>query len=191
MKLDVDHKEICNIDLNIINNILNNIVEEDWFVDDYRKSVDGMGDTANIPIFHSKKCGSSPKALWSVEKRPLFNKYYPLIFPILELFKNYYDYNFHTSFLTRLNPGGTVEIHPDKGEFLERCHRIHIPIQTNNNVFYCIEEKEYNWKKGKSYEFDNTRLHGVFNRSMEYRIHLILNLYKLNDCELKRLISKD
>ena len=185
MKLDIDYKEICDIDLSIVDNILNNITEEDWFIDDYRKHAVSMNDVNSIPIFHSERCGIDPRALWSVEKRPLFEKYYPLISPILEIFKQHYDYNFHASFLSRVKPQGKIDIHRDVGEFLERCHRIHVPIQTNEDVFYYIDGKEYNWIRGKSYEFDNTLQHGVFNRSSEYRIHLVVNLYKLGDDELK------
>jgi len=185
MKLDVDYKEICDIDLNIVDNILNNIEDRDWFVDDYRKHANNMNDCNSIPIFHSEKCGIDPKALWTVEKRPLFEKYYTLISPILDIFKQHYDYNFHASFLSRVKPYGEINIHCDEGEFLERCHRIHIPIQTNENVFYFIHGKEYNWIKGKAYEFNNILPHGVFNRSSEYRIHLIVNLYKLENYELK------
>lgn len=188
MKLDIDQKEICDIDINIINDILNNIDENDWYVDDYRQSVPSMCDTSSIPIFHSSECHLNPnKALWSVKKRPLFDKYYPLIKPILEKFKDYYDFNYHASFLSRIHPQGIIGYHIDQGEFLERCHRIHVPIQTNENVFYWINGREYNWITGKSYEFDNTLQHAVFNRSNEHRIHLIINLYKLEDSELEKV----
>ena len=184
MYLDVNLKEVCDIDLDVIDNILNNIEENDWYVDDYRKHANNMSETASIPIFHSEECGTNPKSLWTIERRPLFNKYYPLIEPILNQLKTYYDYNYHASFISKVNPYGTIGIHQDFGEFLERCHRIHIPLKTNENVFYYIDGEEYVWMKGKCYEFNNMLPHGVFNRSNEDRIHLVLNLYKLKDFEL-------
>lgn len=187
MKLEVEYKEICDIDLDVVDGILNNINEDDWYVDDYRRDAYNMQDTESIPIFHSDKCGKNPKAIWSIKKRPLFDKYYPLIEPILEKFKDYYDYNHHASFLSRVKPYGSIGVHSDVGEFLERCHRIHVPIQTNENVFYWINGRQYNWLRGKSYEFDNTLQHAVFNKSNQYRIHLVINLYKLEDYELEKV----
>jgi aspartyl/asparaginyl beta-hydroxylase (cupin superfamily) len=47
-----------------------------------------------------------------------------------------------------------------------------------------IDKNMYYWERGKIYEFDNTRLHGVYNNSNEYRIHLVINLYNLSDEQL-------
>ena len=187
MKLPVDQKKVCEIDKIIIDNILKNIVEEDWFIDNYRNNAGNMHDTNSIPIFHSIACGQDPDALLTVKKRLLFEKFYPLILPILDKLKNYYDYNYHTSFLARLNPYGTIAEHVDSGDFLTKCHRIHVPIKTNKNVTYWINNKPYYWKVGNVYEFDNLNQHRVNNNSNQERIHLILNLYNLSEDELSTL----
>jgi hypothetical protein len=187
MKLDVDQKIVCSIEDHLIENILNAIDENDWHLDDYRNFADNMQDVNSIPIFHSSQCGISPDALLTVKKRKLFDKFYPLILPILDELKKYYDYNFHTSFMARLNPKGNIGIHEDCGDFLMRAHRIHVPLKTNENVIYYIDGKNYYWKRGFIYEFDNSLNHGVMNNSDQERIHLVLNLYKLSEDELKIL----
>jgi hypothetical protein len=191
MKLPVDQKIVCGIDNILIDNILKNITEEDWYIDDYRNSAGNMSDTNSIPIFHSARCGISTNALFTVEKRPLFEKFYPLILPILNKLKNYYDYNYHASFLTRLNPNGTINRHFDCGYFLEVCHRIHVPIKTNENVTYWINGNPYYWEVGNVYEFNNLLPHQVINNSDQERIHLILNLYNLSEDELLLLNKPD
>jgi hypothetical protein len=191
MELPVDQKIVCEIDKSIIDNILKNIKEEDWFVDDYRNRASCMQDTNSILIFHSVRCGDSPNALLTVEKRPLFARFYPLILPVLDKLKNYCDYNYHASFITRLNPRGTINKHADRGYFLEKCHRIHVPLKTNKGVTYWIDGKQYYWEVGNVYEFNNLLEHEVINNSDQERIHLILNLYNLSEDELSILNKPD
>jgi len=187
MELSVDQKLVCEIDREIIDSILKNITEEDWFIDDYRNSAGSMQDTNSIPIFHSVRCGDSHNALLTVEKRPLFEKFYPLILPILNKLKSYYVYNYHASFISRLNPHSTITKHADSGYFLEKCNRIHVPLKTNKNVTYWIDDKPYYWQVGNIYEFNNLLEHEVINSSDSERIHLVLNLYNLSKDELSIL----
>ena len=191
MELSVDQKIVCKIEQTIIDNILKNITKEDWFIDNYRNNAGGMHDTNSIPIFHSVRCGDDPNALMTVEKRPLFDKFYPLILPILNILKKYYNYNYHASFLARLNPRGTITKHSDSGAFLERCHRVHVPLKTNKDVTYWIDGKPYYWEVGNVYEFNNLLEHKVINNSDQERIHLILNLYNLSEDELSILNKPD
>lgn len=187
MKLDVDQKIICKIADNLIQNILDAIDKDDWFVEDYRNSASGMNGVNSIPIFHSKDCADRSDALLTVKKGKLFGKYYPLVKPILNELKKYYYFNYHASFLARLNPRQTITSHVDIGDFLLKCNRIHVPLKTNPKVIYLINGEKYYWKRGFIYEFDNTLWHGVYNKSDEDRIHLILNLYNLSEKELKNL----
>jgi len=184
MKLPVDQKLICKIDKKIINDILKNIEESDWHIDDYRNKI--FPDVNSIPIFHTTTCGDTPP-LSTIGKKPLFEKFYPLIFPILDELKNHYNYNYHASVIAKLRPHGTIHPHEDRGDFLTRCHRVHVPLQTNEKVVYWIAGEHYYWEVGNIYEFDNTLVHGVFNGGNQERIHLILNLYNLPEEELATL----
>lgn len=185
MKLPVDQKLICQIDKKIISNILEKIDESDWHIDDYRNKI--FPDVNSIPIFHTTTCGDICNKMSSIEKKPLFEKFYPLILPILDELKNHYDYNYHASVMAKLSPHGSIHPHCDRGDFLERCHRVHVPLQTNEKVVYWIAGENYYWEVGNIYEFDNTLVHGVFNGSDKERIHLILNLYNLPEEELATL----
>ena len=186
MKLEVDQKKVCSIEKYYLDNILNQIKEDDWLIDDYRNKVDNMEHVNSIPIHHSPKCGYDPNSIYSVEKRVLYKKYYPLIKPILEQLKKYYTYNFHASFIAKLKSFSEIGIHRDMGDFVMKGHRVYVPLQTNKNVKYWIEGKEYNWERGYAYEFDNSLAHGVLNESDQPRIHLVLNLYNLSEDELKK-----
>jgi hypothetical protein len=189
MKLNIDHKLVGSISKDIINNLLNNIDEVDWYRDDYRITAGNMQDTNSIPIVHTALCATDGtfKAFETIERRKLYSKLYPSVSPFIEELKKYYLFNLSTSFISRLKPKGIIGIHSDSGMFLETCHRIHIPLKSNPNVFYHINGKNYFWEPGNIYEFDNTLPHGVFNHSDEERIHLVINLYNLSNDKLKLL----
>jgi hypothetical protein len=186
MRLPIDQKIVCQIEEGIIINILKNIDENDYpAVGDYRNKI--FGDVKSIPIFHSTTCGNVDNKISSIEKKSGFKKFHPLIVPILDELKKYYDYNYHASVIANLKPGGRIYPHCDCGEFLERCHRVHVPLKTNKGVVYWIAGENYYWEMGNIYEFDNTLIHGVFNGSDQERIHLILNLYNLSEEEMTTL----
>lgn len=183
MQMDVDQKLVCNVPMELIDNVLNTISEEDWYDDDYRANVTNMDHTNSIPIFHSPLCASGKcddDPIMDISERKHYSKYFPVIEPLLNILKEHYDFKQYAAFLTRCNPKSVVGSHKDRGNFLTLCHRIHIPIQTNDQAMYIIENKMHNWKKGNVYEFDNMRSHSVYNGGDEPRIHLIINLYNLD-----------
>ena len=180
MRLDVPYREICSMPVSLIDSLLSKIEEPDWHVSNYRKSAGNMPDTDSIPILHTPLCASglcNDRPIAEIKEEPLYRKFINEIQPILNVLREHFEFDKHAMFIARLRPHGTIGMHPDVGNFLTKCHRVHVPLQTNPLVAYRIEDQEYYWQKGKVYEFDNTLVHGVFNRSDEYRIHLVVNLY--------------
>jgi hypothetical protein len=188
MKLNIDQKIVGHVSESVINNLLNAIDEPDWYADDYRESAGNMQDTNSIPIIHSHLCGadSTIKTIQTIEKRVLYDKFYPLIEPIFNELSKTYSFNKIACFLSRLKPRGTIGVHADSGIFLELCHRIHVPLKSNPRVRYVINGVSYFWEPGKIYEFNNLLPHGVFNESPEERIHLVVNLYNLTQEQMDK-----
>lgn len=187
MKLDVPYKIVTTIPETIIQDIISSIDDPDWFVKEYRNGLPSMKDTNSIPIMHPDRCWmnrSDNQIIREIQKQPLHDKFYPKIEPILEILSRFYKYRQYSAFITRCAPKGKVGIHRDAGNFLEKCHRIHIPLLTHEDALYVINDERVHWKHGHVYEFDNTLPHGVENNSNIYRIHLIINLYNLTDEEL-------
>jgi hypothetical protein len=75
--------------------------------------------------------------------------------------------------LAELSPRARIPAHVDNGIGVTAMHRCHVPIVTNSNVHFYIDRVSYYLERGVAYEFDNTRLHAVDNRSDEPRIHLL------------------
>jgi hypothetical protein len=77
--------------------------------------------------------------------------------------------------LVRLLPNGSIPVHNDKNHSLSHSHRIHIPIITNENVIFTVDNKEIHMKEGEVYEINNRLLHTVRNEGTEIRTHMIID----------------
>ena len=182
MKLNVPYKVLCDIDLNLIEDIENTISESDWHVDEVRNTMTNLTQTQSILIRYFDDYSKVDEFNWQshLVNYSMYEKYKPLIEQVLTHIKENTDIKVkdYMCFFSRLSPHGEVGIHRDSGSFLEKCHRIHIPIVTHPDCKYIIQNIAYHWKCGKVYEFDNTRPHGVDNRSDIWRTHLMINIYE-------------
>ena len=79
--------------------------------------------------------------------------------------------------LVKLTAGKSIRPHVDTVGFsLVICRRIHIPIQTNNNCFFTVENDRRNLKIGELWEINNDKKnHSVENLGEIDRIHLIVD----------------
>jgi hypothetical protein len=180
MKLDVDQKLIGNIDNNVSDDIVATIKQEHYDYNNIRSTMGNLQQTQSIMLRYFddyKNAGLQDykKHFIDTDLMPLYRKHVDKL--LTELYKHY-EFSDYMCFIAMLIPYGKVGMHIDSAPFLDECHRVHIPLKTNENVFYIIENKKYNWKKNGIYEFDNKRSHGVENNSGEERIHFMFNLYK-------------
>lgn len=92
------------------------------------------------------------------------------------LTKSYGDGFIIRAILVNLPANTFIGEHVDKGESLDKCMRCHVPIITNKNVIFKIEEEVKNLKPGEVWEINNTKkLHSVQNAGTEDRVHLIID----------------
>ncbi|OZG73990.1 hypothetical protein BTA51_09425 [Hahella sp. CCB-MM4] len=77
--------------------------------------------------------------------------------------------------LVRMNPMSEIPLHYDTGSSLPYSHRVHLPICTNEKITFQVGQERKYLKKGELWEINNQRQHGVFNRSNEYRVHMIMD----------------
>jgi hypothetical protein len=182
MKLNVPYKVLCDIDLNLIEDIKNTIDENDWYANDARNYMQNLEKTQSILIRYFDDYSKVDEINWQsrLVNYSMHEKYKLLIDRVLTQIKENTDIKIkeYLCFFARLAPNSEVGVHKDGGNFLETCHRIHIPIVTHPECKYIIQNIEYHWECGKVYEFDNTRQHGVDNRSSIWRTHLMVNIYE-------------
>lgn len=72
--------------------------------------------------------------------------------------------------------GEKVTPHIDGGYYLMNVHRCHIPIFTNDDVDFLLNNETINMKAGICYEINNGNTHGVHNRGKTDRIHLLIDI---------------
>lgn len=111
----------------------------------------------------------------------LNNQHYQKIINTLDLLeileKNYGSGKIYNMQVAKLCGTGEILEHIDIGLSYSLTHRVHIPLVTNENVIFNIEENEYNFKTGEIIEINNLRPHSVKNNNPENheRLHIVLD----------------
>jgi hypothetical protein len=101
----------------------------------------------------------------------------PITTKVLESFPGK-DKFINKCILVRLRPNSEIAQHYDSGLSLIKSHRLHVPIITNDDVFFTVGSETVNMKEGVVYEINNDKqLHSVVNNSDYDRIHLIFDIY--------------
>ena len=78
--------------------------------------------------------------------------------------------------LLRLGPGSVIREHADPALGFEDGEvRIHIPVQTNSGVEFCLAGEPLQFKEGNCYYINVSLPHRVSNRGSEARIHLVID----------------
>jgi len=86
---------------------------------------------------------------------------------------------FMSAILINLPAGKSIGRHIDAnplGNRFNRCHRIHIPVETNPFCFFEIGGEIKNMKEGEIWEINNVKSpHSVENKGTSDRIHLLVD----------------
>ncbi|HEY2033952.1 MAG TPA: aspartyl/asparaginyl beta-hydroxylase domain-containing protein [Rhizomicrobium sp.] len=111
---------------------------------------------------------------------PLWREFEPLIAPVMAQAVASYGYRngVHPRImLARMAPGGVIKPHVDANLSARWPHKIHIPLQTNQQVAFYIAPNTYHLKEGQAYEVNNMGVHAVRNDGADDRIHLIFEYF--------------
>lgn len=145
----------------------------DWIVYDYRKSMLGHTGVYDSMVFRH----SSEYSTATVRDMPLMAKYRDAIEAMVSALSEHYTVRDYVALAAKLGPGSKVSPHVDSGEFLESIHRVHIPVSTNEDAFYFVDNERVQMRVGSMYEIDNQRTHWAENNGNIDRIHVVINIY--------------
>jgi len=115
--------------------------------------------------------------------RPLWAEWRVRLEPILAQATRPYGYAraaFPRVMLARMGPGGVIKPHRDANPAAKWPHKIHVPIQTNDQVAFLVGDTEYHFAEGEAVEVDNMGVHAVRNAGATDRIHLIFEYFDLD-----------
>ena len=118
--------------------------------------------------------------------RPLWPEWKPLLEPVLAAATAPYGYargGFPRVMLARMAPGGVIHPHRDENPAAKWPHKIHVPLQTNDDVTFYVDGVGYRLAEGEAVEVNNMGVHAVDNRGATDRIHLIFEYYDLDQPE--------
>lgn len=104
----------------------------------------------------------------------------------LDKIKNYYNFSnlgINKMFVTDLEPGGYIDEHYDNGECYKFTHRVHWCLKTSPGVDFIISGKSVPFQINDVIEICNTEecIHSVVNNTKINRIHLIIDVYDINN----------
>jgi Aspartyl/Asparaginyl beta-hydroxylase len=117
---------------------------------------------------------------------PLWSEWKALLEPVLVEATGPYGYErgaFPRVMLARMAPGGAIHPHRDQNPAAKWPHKIHVPLQTNEDVTFYVDGQGYHLAAGEAAEVNNMGLHAVDNRGSADRIHLIFEYYDLDQPE--------
>ena len=160
------------VDLSFIKRKLTKIPERAWHGSGREKTYEVHKQTKPLLLIHDDDFRHiKPTCL------PLFNTFRADLEPLFQRFPAFYKSQgyFVRALFAKLKAGGFIAPHIDRVPSLLNCHRVHLPIISNEDVWFCVGGESVNMQVGELMEINNGTIHSVENKSDEDRIHLIID----------------
>lgn len=160
------------------------LTEKDWdtqedFEANYNKGKGALNNTEHI-IFKFSNKQVTPFEYFNCSR---WEEWKNILMPILEQATLEYQYKngfFTRVMLAKLPAKSFIFPHIDGNELGSIPHKIHIPIQTNEQTYFYVESIKYKLKAGWAYEVNNSVMHSAVNNGETDRIHLIFEYLDYN-----------
>jgi hypothetical protein len=78
--------------------------------------------------------------------------------------------------IVKLFSDNNVLPHSDDSAYLSAVRRHHIPLKTNKEVVFFIDDETRHLAVGECWEINNNKVHSVTNNSQEDRVHIIIDI---------------
>ncbi|SES01331.1 aspartyl/asparaginyl beta-hydroxylase domain-containing protein [Pedobacter rhizosphaerae] len=147
-------------------------LQQDW-VDHFNKK-DYEGDWQSISLRSASGKEQDILANYGVDQyqdTPLLNQL-PYIKSIIEEWQCPKE----TIRLLALHPGAEIKPHRDRGcNYEAGVLRIHIPIQTNNQLKFIVGDEQLILEEGSCWYIDFDQTHSIINGGENIRVHLVID----------------
>lgn len=185
MHLEVDTRKLGEIDVSALAEKVAALPEDEWRRDVARqKKFDVHVATQTIWLIYDPDFRHRFPT-----RREMMDQFEPIMAPLLSTIDEFYAAsppekivpekqkpNYYIRIiLTRLSAGGEISRHRDGGYSLQRCHRIHVPIITNEDCKFRVGETVMRMRAGEIWEINNRLQHAVNNDGADARVHMILD----------------
>ena len=178
-------RELGLVDISSIKDDILNLSEEYWEMYDRIKPNSFGVFTGSTQHIVFKFIDDYDAAFPNFIEYPIWHEWKDKLEPIMKAVTAQYGYTestFGKIMLAKLRRGAKIGLHEDTPLSSAYPHKIHIPIKTNPQVKFFIDDQTYHLEVGKAYEVNNRTIHGGANEGDCDRIHLIFTYYdrKLN-----------
>lgn len=185
MNFDGNFTSLGSVDVGPLRRLVSGLTAGDWAREAVRRQrYEVHRDTESIGLVYDLDFRHS-----QATRLPALQVFEPALRPALALIAAHYENSprgkalcerfglgyFVRASLVRLTAGGAIAPHQDMNFSLAHSHRVHLPVVTNENVWFSVGEETRNLWEGEIWEINNRRLHSVRNEGGEARVHLILD----------------
>jgi hypothetical protein len=160
------------VDLEFIKRKLAKIPERAWHQSGREETYAAHKQTRALLLIHDEDFRH-----FNPTYHDLYTEFRKELKPIFDFIANYFNNDGYVvrALLARLEGHGKIDSHTDGLYSLLKCHRIHVPIITNDKVVFTIGGGRKVLGEGEMWEINNATLHAVENHSDKDRIHLIVD----------------
>jgi len=185
MNFAAEYRCIGEIEVTAIKHLLSTLTKEHWLDDKtIQNSYNSYEKIESIPLVWDEELRHNKPA-----KRPALSLFSESIRPALIEVADFFESDprwqkylsegrrgyFVRACLIKLKAGDMIAMHQDRGHSFAHSHRIHVPLITNDDVFFQIEGMTLNLLEGEVVEVNNRKQNSVINKSESDMVHLVLD----------------
>jgi hypothetical protein len=171
-----DVRELGQIELGGIRTDIRAIVAEEWDTDeDFEANYNKRGALRATRHIIFRFCDRRVRPARCYDQ-PAWDRWAPLLLPVMAAAVTPYGYArgfYPRIMLARLPAGAFIAPHTDGDARGSRPHKIHVPILTNPDAYFFVNDGRYHFEEGRAYEVNNSTRHAAVNSGKTDRIHLI------------------
>jgi len=171
-------KELGAVEISALQALVERVSDQVWNLEDEQKE-------NNFACFHHTRHivfrfieGMRDHRIYY--SNPVWDIWKGMLLPIMDKMVEPYGFQkpaFPKAMLARLEAGHEIDKHRDGAGSNLYTHKIHVPLKTNANAMFYVEDESFHLAEGKGYEVNNIRLHGVDNSGHEDRVHFIFEVF--------------
>lgn len=166
--------QLKEVDISKIKYFIESLTDVEWEKWQHRQNTFNIhSQTKSYPLL----CGENfLSEEFIVHKKNLNCEVWKFLNPIIDYLQYTYNGKCIKCMFVKLPSNCFIGEHQDTADALISSHRIHLPIVTNKNVKFFIDDKQYSLEEGFLYEINNQKHHSVENLSNYDRVHLIIDI---------------
>ena len=172
MLLEKDYIRLGDVPEKLITDVRNLALTIDWTKEVFNRNNDVLISKVVRTPFNNSARAEIPQEQTD-EVKTMIEVIKPVSDWMLGQFKNHIIVKCEA---TVLLPKTQLSYHVDPCWFHQHSHRVHIPIITNPDALWCIEDRYHHFDLGGYYEVNNRIYHSFCNNGSQHRLHLLFDL---------------